>query len=84
MQNICAELRYTSCVVDLKEVHGKDFPSETFRVLKEKEVRLYGEYRTSRLVLTALQPERPDELARIHFDLQSLWTGSYPMKPAHG
>ena len=30
---------------------GEDFPGETFRVLKEKEVRLYGEYRTSRLVL---------------------------------
>ena len=47
------ELRYTPCGVDPKEVHGKDFPGETFRVLKEKEVRLYGEYRTSRLVLEA-------------------------------
>jgi hypothetical protein len=34
-------------------VHGEDFPRETFCVLKEKEVRLYGEYRTSRLVLAA-------------------------------
>ena len=33
--------------------HGEDFPGETFRVLKEKDVRLYGEYRTSRLVLEA-------------------------------
>ncbi len=39
--------------LDLKEVHGEDFPGETFRVLKEKEVRLYGEYRTRRLVLEA-------------------------------
>jgi hypothetical protein len=46
------ELRYT-LRVDPKEVHGEDFPGETFRVLKEKEVRLYGEYRTSRLVLDA-------------------------------
>ncbi len=45
-----AELRYN---LDPKEVHGEDFPGETFRVLKEKEVRLYGEYRTSRLVLEA-------------------------------
>jgi hypothetical protein len=30
-----------------------DFPGETFRVLKEKEERLYGEYRTRRLVLEA-------------------------------
>jgi hypothetical protein len=39
--------------LDAKEVHGEDFPGETFRVLKEKEVRLYGEYRTRRLVLEA-------------------------------
>jgi hypothetical protein len=30
-----------------------DFPGETFRVLKEKEERKYGEYRTRRLVLEA-------------------------------
>jgi hypothetical protein len=30
-----------------------DFPGETFRVLKEKEERVYGEYRTRRLVLEA-------------------------------
>lgn len=29
------------------------FPGETFRVLKEKEIRRYGEYRTRRLVLEA-------------------------------
>ncbi len=44
------ELRY---ILDPKEVHGEDFPGETFRVLKEKEIRLYGEYRTRRLVLDA-------------------------------
>jgi hypothetical protein len=31
--------------------HGEDFTGETVRAVKEKEVRLYGEYRTSRLVL---------------------------------
>jgi hypothetical protein len=47
------ELRYTPYGVDPKEVHGEDFPGETFRVLKEKEVRLYGDAsrRTSHLVL---------------------------------
>ena len=40
-------------ILNPEEVHGKDFPGETFRVLKEKEVRLYGEYRTRRLVLEA-------------------------------
>ena len=44
------ELRY---ILDPKEVHGEDFPGDAFRVLKENEVRLYGEYRTSRLVLEA-------------------------------
>ena len=32
---------------------GAAYPSETFRVLKEKEIRQYGEYRTCRLVLAA-------------------------------
>ncbi|WP_423222340.1 Eco57I restriction-modification methylase domain-containing protein [Candidatus Amarolinea aalborgensis] len=44
------ELRY---ILDPKEVYGPDFPGETFRVLKEKEERAYGEYRTRRLVLEA-------------------------------
>jgi hypothetical protein len=32
---------------------GADYPSETFRVLKENEVKACGEYRTRRLVLEA-------------------------------
>jgi hypothetical protein len=44
------ELRY---ILDPKEVHGEDFPGETFRVLKDKELKQYGEYRTRRLVLKA-------------------------------
>ncbi len=32
---------------------ASDFPGETFRVLKEKERRKYGEYRTRRLILEA-------------------------------
>jgi hypothetical protein len=31
----------------------RDFPGETFRVLKERETKQYGEYRTGRLVLEA-------------------------------
>jgi hypothetical protein len=31
----------------------EDFPGETFRVLKDKELRRYGEFRTRRLVLEA-------------------------------
>jgi hypothetical protein len=46
------ELRYT-LRVDPKEVHGEDFPGGIVRVLKEKEVKQFGEYRTRRLVLEA-------------------------------
>ncbi len=42
------ELRYTFRV-NPKEIHGEDFPGENFRVPKEKEFHLYGEYRSSRL-----------------------------------
>lgn len=44
------ELRY---ILDPADARGPDYPSETFRVLKEKEIRTYGEYRTRRLVLEA-------------------------------
>jgi hypothetical protein len=42
------ETRY---VLDPKAVYGEEFPSETFRVLKENELKKYGEYRTEQLVL---------------------------------
>ncbi len=44
------ELRY---ILDPAAVLGDDYPSETFRVLKNKELRDLGEYRTQRLVLAA-------------------------------
>jgi hypothetical protein len=50
------EMRY---VLDPKDLMGAEFPSETFRVLKERESKQYGEYRTQRLVLEAY-----DELAK--------------------
>jgi hypothetical protein len=40
-------------VLDPKEVMGPQYPSETFRVLKDREIREFGEYRTQRLVLDA-------------------------------
>ena len=48
------ELRY---ILDPADVYGPEFPGETFRVLKEKETKLYGEYRTRRLVLAAWDAE---------------------------
>lgn len=37
---------------------AEDFPGETFRVLKDKEEKAYGEYRTRRLVLEAWERQR--------------------------
>jgi len=42
------DLRY---ILDPEDVMGPDYPGETFRVLKKKEIKKYGEYRTQRLVL---------------------------------
>ena len=49
------ELRY---ILDPRDIYGPDFPGETFCVLKDKEMRLYGEYRTKRLVLEAWEELR--------------------------
>lgn len=40
-------------ILDPKAVMGDDYPSETFRVLRDAELATYGEYRTQRLVLEA-------------------------------
>ena len=48
------DLRY---ILDPADLMGPDYPSETFRVLKEKEIAEYGEYRTQRLVLEAWDGE---------------------------
>lgn len=40
-------------ILDPHEVHGPDFPGETFRGLKNKDIKQYGEYRTKRLILEA-------------------------------
>jgi hypothetical protein len=44
------ELRY---ILDPTDVMGPDYPSETFRVLRNGEERKFGEYRTGRLILDA-------------------------------
>ncbi|PAT41769.1 Eco57I restriction-modification methylase domain-containing protein [Vandammella animalimorsus] len=46
------ELRY---ILDPADIEGDDYPSETFRVLKNKELTQFNEYRTQRLVLQAWQ-----------------------------
>ena len=44
------DLRY---ILDPKDICSKGCLNETFRVLKDNEIRQYGEYRTKRLVLEA-------------------------------
>lgn len=44
------DLRY---ILDPADVMGEDYPSVAFRVLKNKELREFGEYRTQRLVMAA-------------------------------
>lgn len=53
------ELRY---ILDPADVLGEDYPSETFRVLKNNEIREFGEYRTRRLVLEAWDKLQSGEL----------------------
>jgi hypothetical protein len=50
------ELRY---ILGTADVYGPDFPGATFRLLKEKETRLYSEYWMRRLVLEAWDRENP-------------------------
>ena len=40
-------------VLDPHAVFGEDYPGETFRVLKEREIKEFGEFRTKKLVLEA-------------------------------
>ncbi len=40
-------------ILDPSNIHQDDYPSETFRVLKNNEMKQFGEYRTQRLVLEA-------------------------------
>ncbi|WP_179147495.1 Eco57I restriction-modification methylase domain-containing protein [Cylindrospermopsis raciborskii] len=44
------EMRY---ILDPTDIYGSDFPSESFRVLKNNELKMYGEYKTQRLILQA-------------------------------
>ena len=45
-----SDLRY---ILDPSDMYGLNYPSQTFRVLKDREIRQNGEYRTGRLVLAA-------------------------------
>jgi hypothetical protein len=53
------QLRY---ILDPEDVMGKGFPSETFRVLMNNDIKAYGEYRTARLVLEAWDRDAAGQL----------------------
>jgi hypothetical protein len=57
------EFRY---ILDPSDVVGKDYPTETFRVLKNSEMRAHNEYRTRRLALEAW-----DRLDNLGVDVHS-------------
>jgi hypothetical protein len=50
------ELRY---ILDPADPLGPEYPSETFRVLKNSEIKQFGEYRTQRLVLQSFDDLPP-------------------------
>lgn len=49
-------------ILDPSDIAGDDYPSETLRVLKEREITEFGEYRTRRLVLEAWDKLEAGEL----------------------
>lgn len=56
-------------VLDPADVMGVEYPSETFRGLKSSETRLYGEFRTRRLVLEAWDRQAAGEIPASELDM---------------
>jgi hypothetical protein len=57
-----------------QRVEQSTFPGETFRVLKNKEIRAHGHYRTRRLVLEAYNRLRPNWDMEAHLQkLKQEW-----------
>ena len=66
------ELRY---ILDPTDLMGPDYPSETFRVLKNNEIRQFGEYRTQRLVLVVDFGGGTLDLALVNVDARNMEQG---------
>jgi hypothetical protein len=67
------ELRY---ILDPADVMGADYPSETFRVLKNSEMRLFGEYRTQRLVLDAWDRLEKNDFVGLPYEPPRIQAGT--------
>ena len=82
----------TNYVLDPVDIYSEDFPGETFRVLKEKEVDRYGDYRSKRVILemydqmavlpTMLAPAPKPEHGEIAVPDVSLWVTPLDPPPA--
>ncbi len=59
---------------------ASNFPGETFRVLKDKEMRNYGEYRTRRLVLEAWDRLEGTEVGNEVMPVSGEWPAA-PVRP---
>ena len=66
-------------ILDPAPVMGADYPTETFRVLKENETRRFGEYRTGRLVLEAW--DRQEAVAAAENNVVTLPTQARQPRP---
>ena len=69
------ELRY---ILDPADVYGEDYPSESFRVLKEKELAEFGEYRTRRMVLDAWHAQETPSVVSDGYKRTQTWDDSRP------
>ncbi len=67
------ELRY---ILDPADVYGEDYPSESFRVLKEKEIAEFGEYRTRRMVLDAWKAQEEPFAVGDDYKREQSWDDS--------
>lgn len=67
------ELRY---ILDPADVYGEDYPSESFRVLKEKEIAEFGEYRTQRMVLDAWKAQEEPFVVGDDYQREQSWDDS--------
>lgn len=76
-------------ILDPSDLLGAEYPSETFRVLKNSEVNRYGVYRTRDMVLLAwdrqaagdLSASEMDRIARVSTALPSMQTIEYLSLP---
>jgi hypothetical protein len=66
------ELRY---ILDPMEIMGEGYPSETFRVLKSNELKLFDEFRTQRLVLDAWDRLELSGFEGLHYEANGTLIG---------